>query len=153
MEELQDSSIHHMTAKLIAAIKNTKCYEPIYNELQRLVASPSVDKNDMRNTLEDAIKAAGLETEIRNMIFNLVRSRLKKIEVPDARLTPVSARELRELEHFYLKYFFSFYLEIVTERSVELPEACWRPVGSPCAKESKRHVWRTESAAAWPAAH
>lgn len=85
MEELQDASIHHMTAKVIAAIKNTKCYEPIYEELQRLVASPSVDKNDMRNTLEDAIKAAGLETEIRNMIYNLVRSRLEKLEVGDVR--------------------------------------------------------------------
>lgn len=91
MEELQDASIHHMTAKVIAAIKNTKCYEPIYEELQRLVASPSVDKNDMRNTLEDAIKAAGLETEIRNMIYNLVRSRLEKLDVGDARQTSVSS--------------------------------------------------------------
>lgn len=80
MEELKDASIHHMTAKVIAALKSSKCYEPIYEELQRLVASPNVDKNDMRNTLEDAIKSAGLETELRNMIYTLVRSRLEKLD-------------------------------------------------------------------------
>lgn len=80
MEELQDASIHHMTAKVIAALKNSKCYEPIYEDLQRLVASPNVDKHDIRNTLEDAIKTAGLETELRNMIYNLVRSRLERLD-------------------------------------------------------------------------
>ncbi|XP_030383303.1 TBC1 domain family member 19 [Scaptodrosophila lebanonensis] len=78
MEELQDASIHHSTAKVIAAIKNIKRYEPIYKELQRLVCTPNVDKNEMRATLETAIKTAGLETEIRNIIFNLVRTRLGK---------------------------------------------------------------------------
>jgi len=80
MEELQDASIHHMTAKVIAAIKNTKSYEPIYKELQKLVCNPSVDTHDMRNTLEDAIKSAGLETEIRNIVYNLVRTRLSKTD-------------------------------------------------------------------------
>lgn len=78
MEELQDASIHHMTAKVISAIKNTKCYEPLFKELQRLVCNPAVDTHDMRNTLEDAIKGAGLETEIRNIVYNLVRSRLTR---------------------------------------------------------------------------
>ncbi|EDX03800.1 TBC1 domain family member 19 isoform X1 [Drosophila simulans] len=80
MEELQDASIHHMTAKVIAAIKNTKSYEPIYKELQKLVCNPSVDTHDMRNTLEDAIKSAGLETEIRNIVYNLVRTRLSRTD-------------------------------------------------------------------------
>ncbi|KAH8241530.1 TBC1 domain family member 19 isoform X1 [Drosophila bipectinata] len=80
MEELQDASIHHMTAKVITAIKSTKCYEPLFKELQRLVCNPTVDTHDMRNTLEDAIKGAGLETEIRNIVYNLVRSRLTKSE-------------------------------------------------------------------------
>lgn len=80
MEELQDASIHHMTAKVISAIKNTKCYEPLFKELQQLVCNPAVDTHDMRNTLEDAIKGAGLETEIRNIVYNLVRSRLTRPE-------------------------------------------------------------------------
>ncbi|XP_022220895.1 TBC1 domain family member 19 [Drosophila obscura] len=80
MEELQDASIHHMTARVITAIKTAKCYEPVYKELQRLACSPNVDPIDMRNTLEEAIKGAGLETEIRNIVYNLVRSRLCKPE-------------------------------------------------------------------------
>lgn len=36
----------------------------------------------MCNTLEEAIKNAGLETEIRNIIFHLVRSKLKPEEKP-----------------------------------------------------------------------
>lgn len=35
-----------------------------------------MDKHDLRNTLEDAIKSTGLETEIRNIVFHLVRNTL-----------------------------------------------------------------------------
>lgn len=42
--------------------------------LQKLVCSPEVDKIDMKRTLEQAIKANGLETEIRNTVFHLLRS-------------------------------------------------------------------------------
>lgn len=45
-----------------------------------MVCSPSVDRNDMCNTLEEAIKNAGIETDIRNIIFHLVRSKLKPEE-------------------------------------------------------------------------
>uniref|UniRef100_A0A1I8MLL5 Rab-GAP TBC domain-containing protein n=1 Tax=Musca domestica TaxID=7370 RepID=A0A1I8MLL5_MUSDO len=82
MEELQDASIHHTAAKLINTIKTLKNYEPLYENVQKLVCSPSVDRNDMCNTLEEAIKNAGLETEIRNIIFHLVRSKLKPEEKP-----------------------------------------------------------------------
>ncbi|XP_065357666.1 TBC1 domain family member 19 isoform X2 [Calliphora vicina] len=80
MEELQDASIHHTAAKLISTIKTLKNYEPLYQNVQKLVCSPSVDRNDMCNTLEDAIKNAGIETDIRNIIFHLVRSKLKPEE-------------------------------------------------------------------------
>ncbi|XP_013110989.1 TBC1 domain family member 19 isoform X1 [Stomoxys calcitrans] len=82
MEELQDASIHHTAAKLINTIKTLKNYEPLYENVQKLVCSPAVDRNDMCNTLEEAIKSAGLETEIRNIIFHLVRSKLKPEEKP-----------------------------------------------------------------------
>lgn len=35
---------------------------------------PEVDKDDMKKTLETVIKTSGLETEIRNIIYHLVRS-------------------------------------------------------------------------------
>lgn len=52
-----------------------------------------------------------------------------------------------------LNYLILLHSEIIAERSVELSETGWRPVGSACEKESKRHVWRAEGAAAWSAAH
>lgn len=44
---------------------------------QKLACSPEVDKDDMKHTLEAAIKANGLETEIRNVIYHLIRNSLK----------------------------------------------------------------------------
>lgn len=41
------------------------------------MCTPNVDKNDMRTTLEDAIRATGLEIEIRNILFHLIRSSVK----------------------------------------------------------------------------
>lgn len=42
--------------------------------LKKLVCSPDVDKIDMKRTLEQAIKANGLETEIRNITYHLLRA-------------------------------------------------------------------------------
>lgn len=44
---------------------------------KKLVCSPEVQKIDMKRTLEHAIKANGLETEIRNMVFYLLRTLTK----------------------------------------------------------------------------
>lgn len=37
------------------------------------MCSPEVDKTDMKRTLEHAIKENGLETEIRNIVYQLLR--------------------------------------------------------------------------------
>lgn len=41
---------------------------------KKLVCSPDVDKIDMKRTLEQAIKTNGLETDIRNIVFQLLRA-------------------------------------------------------------------------------
>lgn len=41
---------------------------------KKLVCSPDVDKIDMKRTLEQAIRANGLETDIRNIVFHLLRA-------------------------------------------------------------------------------
>lgn len=41
---------------------------------KKLVCSPDVDKVDMKRTLEQAIKSNGLETEIRNIVYHLLRA-------------------------------------------------------------------------------
>lgn len=42
--------------------------------LQKLACSPDVDKDDMKRTLEEAIKSSGLDIEIRNIIYHLIRN-------------------------------------------------------------------------------
>lgn len=104
MQELKDVSIHHTALKILSEITSSKNYdETIYKTVQvyhcqnsvmwkfqcvilsfvyllwlfrwqKLVCSPDVDKCDMKRTLEQAIKANGLETEIRNMVFHLLRA-------------------------------------------------------------------------------
>lgn len=49
---------------------------------QKLACSPEVDKDDMKHTLEAAIKSNGLETEIRNVIYHLIRNSLKSEAKP-----------------------------------------------------------------------
>lgn len=97
MEELRDTSIHHTAIKLFGDIKSMKLYENLFKMvqvwswnyysfigiclllqcLQKLACSPDVDKDNMKTTLEMAIKGNGLETEIRNIVFHLIRNTLK----------------------------------------------------------------------------
>ncbi|XP_043482486.1 TBC1 domain family member 19 [Leptopilina heterotoma] len=73
------------TKKLTEDIQNMENYKSLYKELQKLVASKSVQKEDFRNSLLDAIKANGLESEIRNTVFHWARSKgplQPKIETP-----------------------------------------------------------------------
>lgn len=44
---------------------------------QKLACSPEVCKDDMKHTLEQAMKRNGLETEIRNIVFHLIRTSIK----------------------------------------------------------------------------
>lgn len=77
MEELKDASIHHTALKLTNDIQTQKVYGNLYKMVQKLACSPEVDKDDMRTTLEAAIKSTGLEIEIRNIIYHLIRSSIK----------------------------------------------------------------------------
>lgn len=94
MEELRDASIHHTALKVFGDIKSMKLYENLYETVQRLVCSPNVDKHNMKNTLEMVIKANGLETEIRDIVYHQIRSSVKtelrntiaSVGRPDARV-------------------------------------------------------------------
>lgn len=77
MQELKDASIHHTALKLANDIQTMKVYENLYKMVQKLACSPDVDKDDMKTTLEAAIKNTGLEIEIRNIIYHLIRSSIK----------------------------------------------------------------------------
>lgn len=96
MEELKDTSIHHTALKLSEDIKNMKIYNNLFKTvqvfssnlfkffeklknvlLQKLACAPTVDKDDLKSTLEQAMKTNGLETDIRNIVFHLIRSSIK----------------------------------------------------------------------------
>lgn len=77
MDELKDASIHHTAIKLSNDIKTMKLYDDLFQRVQGLACQPSVDKNDLRNSLEDAIKTTGLDTELRNIVYHLVRTSIK----------------------------------------------------------------------------
>lgn len=46
-------------------------------DYQKLACSPAVCKDDMKYTLEQAMKEKGLETEIRNIVFHLMRNSIR----------------------------------------------------------------------------
>lgn len=45
---------------------------------------PEVDKDDIKKTLESVIKTSGLETDIRNIVYHLVRNNGKVEQKPGA---------------------------------------------------------------------
>lgn len=89
MEELRDASIHHTALKLSSDIKTMKIYDNVYKMVQKLACSPDVDKNEMKSTLESAIKNTGLDTEIRNLIYHLIRNSIRA----DVRSTATSSHD------------------------------------------------------------
>ncbi|XP_019697461.1 TBC1 domain family member 19 isoform X2 [Harpegnathos saltator] len=75
-EEIAKKELLDKTArKLTDEIQNMSNYKALYNEIQKLVASSAVNKEDFNNSLATALKSNGLETEIRNTVFHWVRSR------------------------------------------------------------------------------
>lgn len=90
MEELKDVSIHHTALKLTNDTQMMKIYGNIFKMVQKLACSPDVDKDDMKATLGAAIKMTGLEIEVRNIVFHLLRASTKA----DIRPTIYTASEL-----------------------------------------------------------
>ncbi|XP_043486314.1 TBC1 domain family member 19 isoform X2 [Polistes fuscatus] len=74
MEESKENFIEKSAERLTKNVQNMANYRSLYNEIQRLVASTVVKKDDFKNTLIDALKVNGLETELRNTVFHWVRS-------------------------------------------------------------------------------
>lgn len=58
---------------LFELVQICKCGYFMCTLAKKLVCSPDVDKDDMKRTLEIAIKSSGLETDIRNVVFHLLR--------------------------------------------------------------------------------
>lgn len=117
MEELRETSIHHTALKFSEDIKQMKVYGGLYKAVQvrrscvngnfnhshfihqqKLACSPEVCKDDMKHTLEQAMKRNGLETEIRNIVFHLIRTSIKN----EVKLTMQTVRCLKLVKICFL---------------------------------------------------
>ncbi|CAH0721416.1 unnamed protein product, partial [Brenthis ino] len=77
MESLKEDTIHHTALKLTEEIKNLSIYKSFYSDVQKLVSSPNVKKEDFKQTLQQAMKEKGLDTKLRNTVFHWVRTQSK----------------------------------------------------------------------------
>lgn len=67
-------SIHLTTEKLTADLKKMTVYKTFYENLQKLVSQKCVKNTDFKNSLLEAMKANGMENDLRNTIFHWVRA-------------------------------------------------------------------------------
>lgn len=104
---------------------------------QKLACSPEVCKDDMKHTLEQAMKKNGLETEIRNIVFHLIRNSIKS----DTKLTmqTVSFKTLRNFQSSDSNF---------AEWSAELSSPCWGSMGTKSQEISHCHEYRVEGSVA-----
>ncbi|XP_016919714.1 TBC1 domain family member 19 isoform X4 [Apis cerana] len=94
-EESKKTSLKKSAEKLTEEIQSMANYKSLYTEIQKLVASTAVKREDFKNTLLDALKSNGLETEIRNTVFHWVRSQ--------GSLSAASESTTNEVDLTYLK--------------------------------------------------
>ncbi|XP_043509246.1 TBC1 domain family member 19 [Frieseomelitta varia] len=88
-------SLQKSAERLTEEIQSMANYKNLYTEIQKLVASTAVKREDFKNTLLEALKSNGLETEIRNTVFHWVRSQ--------GSLSAVSEASTEEVDLTYLK--------------------------------------------------
>ncbi|XP_026326690.1 TBC1 domain family member 19 [Hyposmocoma kahamanoa] len=91
MEGIKEDAIHHTALKLAEEIKNLSIYKSFYSDVQKMVCSPNVKKEDFKQTLQQAMKEKGLDTKLRNTVFHWVRTQTKQND-PIACLTKASAQ-------------------------------------------------------------
>ncbi|XP_044749874.1 TBC1 domain family member 19 [Coccinella septempunctata] len=82
MDESKENSIHHMTLKICEEMKRAPFYPEFYNNLQKLVASPTVKYENFKETLLKSMKMNGLESEIKNNIYHWLKYKKREVLSP-----------------------------------------------------------------------
>ncbi|XP_068627989.1 TBC1 domain family member 19 [Battus philenor] len=77
MDGIKEDAIHHTALKLAEEIKNLSIYKSFYSDIQKLVSSPGVKKEDFKQSLQQAMKEKGLDTKLRNTVYHWVRTQSK----------------------------------------------------------------------------
>ncbi|XP_030759933.1 TBC1 domain family member 19 [Sitophilus oryzae] len=78
MEELKDKNIHQTTIKICEDLKNSSQYKSLFEDIQKLVATPSVKIEDFKSTLLKCMQENGLEAELKNNIYRWVKMKRKE---------------------------------------------------------------------------
>ncbi|CAO1340765.1 unnamed protein product [Diamesa hyperborea] len=136
MEELKDTSIHHTAIKFSEDVKNMKIYGNLFKTVQKLACSPDVSKDDMKHTLEHAMKKNGLETEIRNIVFHLIRTSIKN----EVKTTMLSSDPLNYLRRAGIQWERRV-RKSLNAMSTELKAPLGGQVRNPAEKEELLGKW------------
>ncbi|XP_074025969.1 TBC1 domain family member 19 isoform X2 [Leptinotarsa decemlineata] len=83
MEDAKEKSIHHTTVKICEDLKKSVSYMSLYENVQKLVVTPSVKPDDFKISLLKAMQENGLESELKNSIYRWVKSRKKEVSPHD----------------------------------------------------------------------
>ncbi|XP_076681352.1 TBC1 domain family member 19 [Andrena cerasifolii] len=94
-EDWKETSLKKSAERLTEEIQSMANYKSLYTEIQKLVASTAVKREDFKTTLLDAMKTNDLETEIRNTVFHWARSQ--------GSLSATSVQSTEEVDLSYLK--------------------------------------------------
>ncbi|XP_043251093.1 TBC1 domain family member 19 [Colletes gigas] len=94
-DESKETVLKKSAERLTDEMQGMANYKSLYSEIQKLVASAAVKREDFKNTLMDALKSNGLETEIRNTVFHWARSQ--------GSLSTTSVLSTEEVDLSYLK--------------------------------------------------
>ncbi|XP_015514833.1 TBC1 domain family member 19 isoform X1 [Neodiprion pinetum] len=103
MESTKEIELQKTANKLTDDIQSMTNYKNLYNEIQRLVASRAVRKEDFKNTLVDALKSNGLETELRNTVFHWARTQGPLQREPEP-LMPMLEADLSYLKRAQIQW-------------------------------------------------
>ncbi|GBP07093.1 TBC1 domain family member 19 [Eumeta japonica] len=92
MNNFKDDAIHQTALKLAEEIKNLSIYKTFYSDVQKLVSSPNITKDDFRQTLQQAMKEKGLDIKLRNTVYHWVRTQNKQHKDPLSSLVKASTQ-------------------------------------------------------------
>ncbi|XP_056648673.1 TBC1 domain family member 19 [Diorhabda sublineata] len=84
MDDIKENSIHHMTVKICEELNKSPHYNKLFEDIQKLVITPSVKAEDFKNSLLKAMQDNGLEAQLKNTIYRFVKSKKKEVNSYDA---------------------------------------------------------------------
>ncbi|KAJ8942798.1 hypothetical protein NQ318_013013 [Aromia moschata] len=83
MEDVKEKSIHHTTIKICEDLKKSPAFLSLYEDIQKLVVTPSVKSDDFKYTLLKAMQDNGLESELKKQHLQMGKNEEKGCQPVD----------------------------------------------------------------------